>query len=306
MTDRHDSAYLEQAVELLALAARDGERRTGETLMREYGVLRPEFYERHVKFVTRAVRDLRPLIGPDRIASQPGAGYWLDPEAARSPRWVLPLLLQYLSFTRAEAYHPALESLVYTHGCRALYYLVCFRIGRDASRPVRFAYAKSREERPRARRVLVTDILIRSNRILAAGFDLDKGAVRHYILNRVTGDVLVEDEPVTPPRARSVVHEAYAGSLGVFMGGAPVQTAIRFAPDLAADIRREFFHASQSFTDEGDAVVLRMTVNNPFEALSLVSRFLGKAELLEPAEWRRLYTNRLRAALELHAESTRE
>lgn len=251
------------------------------------------------KRIERALESLQALSGLELFEGRAGRGRRVRPSLTEHPDWQLPLLARFAALAGIGEFHPALTALVHSHGARALSVCARFARARDTGRTIEFQYARSGSEQPELKRLQVADLRIRGNRLIAAGRDLHKGLLRQYLLVRVTYPIRLLGA-ATQRAEHGALRRLYERSLGVFLGGRPTSVVIRFDPSLAADVRREYFHHTQELSEDNRGIVLRMTVNNASEVFSLISRYMGRAELISPEAWRSEYRERLEKALQLH------
>ena len=154
-------------------------------------------------------------------------------------------------------------------------------------REIRFQY------RGAPRRVQPWRVEFRNGRWYVTGLDLDRGAMRHFRLDRVEGVIDVGEagsfERPAGPRTRSTLSKAWE------MGDDdPVAARVLVDADQAAFAER--LAGSEAVVERraGGAVVLELAVANVDQLHSFVLGFLDKAELLEPADLRDDLTARLR------------
>ncbi len=252
--------------------------------------------------IKRAMQSFQLMAGQKTVESSPGKGYKISEAALADPKWILPVLAHYIAICQPESsFHPALASLVHSHGVRSLYYIIMLHSARERNLPVRFLYTKSSQTQPIEKRVQVAGITIRGHRALVYGKDLRNQKTRQYIIQRISGKIHLEEIPLPPLTAE--FKNKYTDSLNVYLGGTPTEVTLRFDSELLPDVRREFYHETQKIAVDGSGILLEMQVNNADEVFSLTSRYLGKAEIIKPVEWREEYAKRLKRALKINGRS---
>lgn len=242
------------------------------------------------------------LAGHLVVVGRPGEGTAIDVDFREDSEWILPLVDMYLALEGADRRHPALQAAHNVHHAALLGMVVSIGIALRRGEALQFEYTGSRAAEPETRRVIPLRLVVRGDRLILSSLDLDRKAMRQFLLlrmqPRITPQAMSAEEKALLTEMRD--QDPYSDSLVVFQGGESREVLLRFRKDLAADLKREFFHESQKVEEKQDWIELRMQVNNPLEVFSLVSRYMASCELVEPEDWRDWYVGRLRNALQRH------
>lgn len=169
----------------------------------------------------------------------------------------------------------------------------------NRSREISFRYRKpgTPEEEPRC--VQPYHLANRENSWYLVGHDLERGALRNFAVARMRAITVSPRGFVRPPDFDPEKH--FGKAFGAFVGTGDHQVVIRFAPDAAEQVQEKFWHESQETRPLPDGgLEFRVRLGGLEEILRWVLGWGGRAEVLAPAELRRMVATRAQATARTH------
>ncbi len=117
------------------------------------------------------------------------------------------------------------------------------------------------------------------------GLDHQRGERRWYRLGRIDGAVALEGEPEAFDTPRSAGSELQLDPWALSVDAEPVEAEVWFDPVAAVGVRDDVPSATV-VSDDGQGLVIRLTVHNRDGFRSWVLSYLDRAEVLAPPELR--------------------
>lgn len=167
------------------------------------------------------------------------------------------------------------------------------------SREVEFAYRKHGSTQPEQRKVQPYHLANRENSWYLVGFDLDRGALRHFAVARMQNLAVTTRTFVRPADFSPEKH--FRNAFGAFVGSGNYKVRVRFSAEVAGQIRERFWHESQETRDLPDGrIEFSVRLDNLHEIRRWVLGWGPTVEVLEPAELREAVRTAAAAMLEIH------
>ncbi|HYC69676.1 MAG TPA: WYL domain-containing transcriptional regulator [Opitutaceae bacterium] len=170
----------------------------------------------------------------------------------------------------------------------------------NRSLEISFRYRKPGTKDEESRRVQPYHLANRENSWYLVGFDLERKALRNFAVGRMRDIALSSRSFVRPADFSPEKH--FGKAFGAFVGTGDHQVVIRFAADAAEQVQEKFWHESQDTRQLADGrLEFRVRLGGLEEILRWVLGWGGKAEVVAPAELRRLVEERARATARAHS-----
>lgn len=131
-----------------------------------------------------------------------------------------------------------------------------------------------------------------------AGYDHDRGEIRHFKLERIDGGVKVAAGPNPDFDSPGAIDTAIPR--GPWAGEGAQEARVRFSPDAAWWVERRTGARRLAERDDG-SVEMSLPFDDPVRFLSWILGFAGDAELIAPEDLRAEALERLRRAAEVTA-----
>jgi hypothetical protein len=251
--------------------------------------------------IKRFLKTIRFYLGNDLFESKPSKGYRLKEEYRTNKKWILPLFSQYLFYIESNSLNFSLESVIHLLDTNSLYKLFLLKQAMQKGYAIELEYTKYREDVVKFKKLQIYSIVLRGRKLFIVAKDLNINEVRHYIFTQIGKILKLDDSKQLEPPLKNSFLDFYKDSLESFEGTLTRKVLIRFIKEAEIFIQKEFFHSSQKFyKNEKEDLILEMQINYSEELFALLGRFLNYAELLEPVEWREIYIQKLKLALELY------
>ncbi|RIK11210.1 MAG: hypothetical protein DCC49_01310 [Acidobacteria bacterium] len=125
------------------------------------------------------------------------------------------------------------------------------------------------------------------------GTDLDKDALRIYRVDRVTSEVSSGPAGAFEVKSRPDIRAQIAGGPWTF-GEGDVEVKVRFSPDVVWRAKNVFRSAGE-FSDDGDGILMTLTVAEPANLIESILSFGVDAEVIEPESLRSGLVEHLKA-----------
>jgi len=153
------------------------------------------------------------------------------------------------------------------------------------SRVLEFSYTSPRESQPTMRAVEPHHLQHYMGSWTMIGFCRLRGGWRRFMLSRMTGLTLANEN--FRPRPQGEWASQVAGGFGIFQGGELKQVTLRFNPFRAAWIKEQVWHQRQIQTEQPDGSLdLTFPVCEFHEVKMKILQFGGDVEVLQPVELR--------------------
>ena len=150
---------------------------------------------------------------------------------------------------------------------------------------IEFTYKKPKSNEAETRRVQPYHLANRDNSWYLVGFDLDRGALRHFAIVRMQS-ITVTTKKFTRPADFSP-EKHFEKSFGAFVGTGDYRVTIRFSKEAAGRMRERFWHESQETKELSDGrIEFSVLLDNLTEIQRWVLGWGAEAEVIAPKELR--------------------
>lgn len=249
--------------------------------------------------IKRSIATIRDFLGMNIFESKRSKGYKLKEEYKNKTELLLPLFSCYLFLSETESLNFVFEPIPFQMHKKSLYYLFLFQYVKQARKSIEFTYINLNKSELKTKKIQVYGMKIRGRKLFLIGYDLVLQDVRHYIFTQIQDIIKIYDKETYNLPNKEFMDNFYKDSIECFEGTKSQKVILGFTKESEVYILKEYLHNSQKFyRDEKDNLFVEMQVNHPSELFVLVSRYLKDAIIYEPIEWREMYKEILKKALE--------